>query len=235
MRGATLKLRPLLVAGAFSLLCAACASPQVKPSRASTPVATTSGFLADYSQLQADPASPGYRHYVAPGFDPAHYRKFIIDTPEIIINTGGGYQTLDPARVADLVQYYQGVMAAALSQHYQVVTEAGPGVARLRVAVVGLTEVRPALKPRDLIPISALFKVARAAAGKNPQVLRMSIESEALDAQTGALLGEAVDSRESSATVTKGDAPASAQLHELIDFWVKRFVAKLDKANGFTK
>lgn len=234
MRGTKVNVWPLVVAASLAVLCASCASPEAKPSRASAP-ATYSGFLADYNLLQADPEDAGYKHYVAPGFNPAQYRKFIIDTPEIIVNTGGKYQPLDPARLTDIEQYYQGVMSAALSQHYQVVTEPGPGVARLRVAVVGVVEVNPALKPRDLIPVSALFKVARAAAGKNPQVLRVSIESEALDSQTGAVLGETVDSRESTATVTKGQAPASAQLHELIDFWVKRFVAKLDKANGFTQ
>lgn len=222
----------MVVAAALAMLFASCASPEVKPSRA-TDQPVHAGFLADYSLLQPDPEDAGYSHYVAPGFKPVQYRKFIIDTPEVIVNTGGNYQPLDPARLADIQQYYQAVMSAALSKHYQVVTEPGPGVARLRVAVVGVVEVNPALKPRDLIPVSALFKVARAAAGKNPQVLRVSIESEALDSETGAVLGETVDSRESTATVTKGDAPASAQVHELIDFWVKRFVGKLDKANGF--
>lgn len=234
MRSAAEHLRAFLVAGAITVLCAGCASPEAKPSRAPVP-ATYSGFLANYNLLQADPEDAGYKRYVAPGFNPAQYRKFIIDTPEIIVNTSDKYQPLDPARLTDIEQYYQGVMSAALGQHYQVVTEPGPGVARLRVAVVGVVEVNPPLKPRDLIPVSALFKVARMAAGKNPQVLRISIESEAFDSQTGAVLGETVDSRESTATVTKGDAPASAQLHELIDFWVKRFVAKLDKANGFSQ
>lgn len=227
-------IRDCALAVTLAMLCASCATPEAKPSRASEQPAH-SGFLADYRLLQADPNDASYRHYVAPGFNPAKYRKFIIDTPQVIVNTNGEYQPLDPARLADIQHYYQAVMSAALGQHYQVVTEPGPGVARLRVAVVGVVEVNPALKPRDLIPVSALFKVARAAAGKNPQVLRVSIESEALDSETGAVLGETVDSRESTATVTKGDAPASGQVHELIDFWVKRFVAKLDKANGFAQ
>lgn len=234
MRGTKSSRGLWVVVGMLAALCASCASPETKPSRAPAPTAN-SGFLTDYGLLQADPEDAGYSHYVAPAFNPAQYRKFIIDTPEIIVNTGDKYQPLDPARLADIQQYYQAVMSAALGKHYEVVTEPGPGVARLRVAVVGVVEVNPPLKPRDLIPVSALFKVARAAAGKNPQVLRVSIESEALDSETGAVLGETVDSRESTATVTKGDAPASAQVHELIDFWVKRFVAKLDKANGFTQ
>lgn len=231
---ATRHIRLFLLAGIVATLCTACAQTQVKPSRAA-PSANHSGFLADYSVLQADPAQPDYLHYVAPGFNPTHYRKFIVETPEILVNTGGQYQALDPARLAEISNYYRGAMTSALSRHYQVVTAPGAGVARIRVAVVGAVEVRPSLKPRDFIPVSALFKVARMAVGKNPYVLRMSMESEALDSLTGAILGETVDSRESTKTVTRGEAPSTAQLHQLVDFWVARFVAKLDKANGYTR
>jgi hypothetical protein len=97
MRGTKVNAWALVVAGMLAMLCASCATPEAKPSRASDQPAN-SGFLADYSLLQADPEDAAYRHYVAPGFDPAKYRKFIIDTPQVIVNTNGGYQSLDPAR-----------------------------------------------------------------------------------------------------------------------------------------
>ncbi len=233
-RVATRYFRSFLLAGIVAALCTACAQTQVKPSRTAGPE-NYSGFLANYSLLRADPDDPSYLHYIAPGINPAHYRKFIVETPEIRVNTGGQYQPLDPARLAEISDYYRASMTAALSRHYQVVATPGPGVARIRAAVVGAVEVRPPLKPRDFVPVSAMFKVARMAVGMNPYVLRVSIESEALDSQTGAVLGETVDSRESTKTVTRGEAPAPAQLHQLIDFWVARFVAKLDKANGYTR
>lgn len=232
MHTMTRQLRLFLAALGIALICASCSSQQVKPSRASAP-SGYSGFLANYDLLRADPSDPDYLRYLAPDLKPTEYRKFLIEAPAIIINTGGQYQMLDPAQLADLTRYYQASMASALGKHYEVVSEPGPGVMRLKVAVVGLVEVMPRLKARDLIPVSALFKLGRMAVGQNPLVLRMSIESEALDAQTGELLGEAVDSRESSKTVTKGKPASSDQLHELIDFWVHRFVARLDKANGF--
>ncbi|MGH8111668.1 MAG: DUF3313 domain-containing protein [Rhodanobacteraceae bacterium] len=212
---------------------AVCMAAKVKSARTSGPAAY-SGFLKDYSLLQANPDEPGYLHYVAPGINPAQYRKFIIEAPQIIINTGGEYQALDPARLSEITTYYEQAMASALRTHYEVVSDPGPGVARIRVAVVGAVEVNEPLKPRNLLPVSALFKVARAATGTNAQVLRMSIESEALDSESGAVLGETVDSRESTKTVLKGESAKPAQLHQLIDFWVARFVARLDKANGFT-
>lgn len=234
MRGRAIRIWAWLLVTAMVLAPVACLAAKVKPARTSGPAAY-SGFLADYNVLQADPEEPGFLRYVVPGFNPAQYRKFIVEAPQIIINTGGEYQALDPARLSEITTYYEQAMASALGAHYQVVTEPGPGVARIRAAVVGAVEVNERLKPRNLMPVSALFKVARAATGTNAQVLQMSMESEALDSQTNALLGETVDSRESGATVLKGNAASSEQLHQLIDFWVKRFVARLDKANGFTQ
>lgn len=215
------------------VLCAGCTQPQVEPSRSEAPP-KYSGFLSDYSLLKPDPADPDYARYVVPGGQFQQYRKFIIDSPVIIVNTGGAFQQLDPERQSEITNYYKTRLTAALSQHYQVVTDPGPGVARLRVAVVGMVEVNPALKAMDFIPVTALFKLGQKAVGENPYVLRVSIETEALDAQTGKVLGETVDSRETAKTVTRGESPSPAQLHELVDFWVDRFVARLDKANGFT-
>lgn len=234
MRNPTTWFRAVLMSVAFAAPFAAIAAPQSGPAAASS-AATHSGFLSDYSLLQADPRDPAYRHYLAPGVTAAQYRKFLVERPAIIINTGGQYQALAPERLKDLVDYYQGRMAAALGRHYEVVTQPGPGVARLKVAVVAAVEVKPPLKARDFIPVSALFHVARAATGKSPRVLRMSMESEALDSQTGALLGETVDTHDSTKKVSEGEAATSAQLHQLVDFWVDRFVARLDKANGFTQ
>lgn len=226
--------RCFFLASAVAML-AACTPSQTKPSRAATPT-SSSGFLQDYSVLSPDPDDPGYRHYTAPGVQASQYHKFIIEDPVFAMNTGGAYVALDPALITSFGDYYKARMASALAGHYQVVTEPGPGVARLRVAVVGMVEVQPRLKARDLVPVKALFDVGRRVAGKNPYVLRMSFEAEALDAETGKLIGETVDSRESTSTVAgKSASPSDQQVHDLIDFWVERFVARLDKANGLTR
>src|SRR5690606_1464813 len=105
------------------------------------------------------------------------------------------YGALSPGRLQAISDYYTSQLATALSRHYRVVREPGPGVARLGLAVVGLIETGPQFKLRDLVPAKALFNVARMAADKTPYVLQMSMESEAQDSVTGKLLGAAVDRR----------------------------------------
>ncbi|MGH8402346.1 MAG: DUF3313 domain-containing protein [Gammaproteobacteria bacterium] len=234
MTKATQKYGLIFLASLLAAVCVGCSPQQVKPSRGETPP-VYSGFLSDYSVLKPEPSDPDYARYITPGVQLQQYHKFIVDAPVIIVNTGGKFQMLDPARLMKITDYYQTRLATALSRHYQVVTAPGPGVARLRVAVVGVVEVKPVLQPRDFIPVTALFNLGRMAVGMDPYVLRVSIEAEALDTQTGKLLGETVDSRETVKTVTRGEQPAPAQLHDLIDFWVARFVARLDKANGYAQ
>ncbi len=226
-------IRSRWLAMALPILLAACSQAPTRPSRAPSAVAP-SGFLKDYSVLTPDPHDAGYQHYVAPAARAQRYHSFIVEKPVFIVNTGDAYKALDPARLQSISDYYESRMTAALSRHYKVVDAPGPGVARLRVAVVGLVEVAPQFKARDLVPVKALFEVARMAVDKSPRVLRMSMESEALDSQSGELLGETIDSRESKKTVAgKSTAPSDDQLHDLIDFWVNRFVARLDRANGY--
>lgn len=230
LRSATGFLRCIVLASA-SAACAACATQGVQPARES-PTARHSGFLSDYDLLRAVPGQPGWLRHVAPDADITRYRAFIIETPEVIVDTAGEFQALDPVRVQAMSEYYRASMIRSLDHHYRVVTTPGPGVARLRVAVVGSVQVRPGLKPRDALPVTALFKVARAAAGKGPRLLRMSIESELVDSTSGKVLAATVDSREGSWRVTEGEGTAEEQLHQLIDFWVGRFVSRLDQAHG---
>lgn len=228
-----MKFRSIWPAVILTALLGACSTAPTRPSRTPSPAAP-SGFLQDYSLLAPDPHDPGYQRYVAPGIEFQRYRKFMVDDPVFIVNTGNAYTSVDPARLRAISDYYKSRMAAALGRHYQVADAPGPGVARLRTAVVGLVQVRAQFKVRDLIPVKAMFDAARMVAGKSPQVLRMSIEGELLDSESGKLLGETIDSRESRQTVAGASAPPSNdQIHELIDFWVSRFVARLDRANGY--
>lgn len=223
--------RKWLALGLLTLLAACSTAPTRSARTQSTP---PSGFLANYSLLVTDPHDATYRHYVAPDVDIRQYHGILIDEPVFVLNTGNAYGQLDPGRLQAISGYYESRMATALGKHYRVATAPGPGVLRVRTAVVGLLEVHPPFKVRDLVPVKAVFEAARLVTGTNPLVLRMSMESEALDSQSGKLIGEAVDSRESGQTVTGASAPPSdAQIHSLIDFWVDRFVARLDRVNGY--
>lgn len=217
----------MFTAGACLALLTACATTQ--PSRA--PLEAHSGFLHDYRLLTPDPQDAGFRRYTSPDLRPGQYRSFLIEDLSFIVNTSQGYQALDTARLRDLSDYFKSQMTAMLqARQYKIVKTAGPGVARLRVAVVGLAQVAPAFKATDLVPAKMLFNVARMATDTSPQMLRMSIEGEVLDSVSGRVLGATIDGRESGATVAGKSTPPSAdQVHELIDFWVARLGERLDR------
>lgn len=219
------------LAGAVALAAGCAGHLKAAPDTHANP---SPGFLQNYRLLQPVGSDADYRRYVAPNVDFTAYRKFMLAAPEIIVSTGDQYQALDANRLNEITAYYVQAMSAALGRHYQVVAEPGPGVALLRAAVVGAVEVRQPIKPRNLMPYSAMFKAARVVTGTDPYVLRVSMESELVDSRTGALLGEAVDTRQGTKTILKGHEVSSGQLQQVIDFWVDRFVSRLDKANGFT-
>lgn len=217
----------MFAVGVLLALLAGCAATQ--SSRG--PAVAQSGFLHDYSQLAPDPDDAGLRSYTSPDLGSGQYRSVLVEDLSFVVNTDQGYQALDAARLRDLSDYYMSQVTAMLkARHFNVVKAAGPGVARLRVAVVGLAQVAPQMKATDLIPAKMLFNVARMATDTSPHVLRMSIEGEMLDSTSGRVLGSTIDGRESGATVAGGSAPPSAdQMHELIDFWVARFAERLDR------
>lgn len=222
-----------LASATLILFLSACSTAPTQPSKAS-PTAARAGFLQDYNRLVQDSREPGYQHYVAPSMLTGKYRSFIIDDPVFIVNTRDGYEAISPAHLQAMADYYKTRMATALGTHYRVADAPGPGVARLRIAVVGLVEVGPDFQLSDLVPAKALFNAARAVADKTPHQLQISIESEALDSQTSQVLGATVDSRQSTKTVSGSDAhPSDEQVHDLIDFWVARFVSRLDRVNGY--
>lgn len=220
----------MFAAGAFLALLAGCSTTQ--PSRA--PSQVQSGFLHDYSLLMPDPQDAGFLSYTSQDVRPGQYRSFLVEDLSFVINTDQDYQVLDTARMRELSDYYMSQMEAMLqARQSQVVKTAGPGVARLRVAVVGLAQVESQLKPTDFIPAKMLFNVARMATDTSPHMLRISIEGEALDSVSGRLLGATIDARESGATVAGSSTPPSAdQIRELIDFWVTRFGERLDRIAG---
>jgi len=83
-------------------------------------------------------------------------------------------------------------LARGASQRFNVVKEPGPGVARISVAITGAEALGEGFKPRNLMPISAVMKVASDAAGVNSKTAMIVVEAKLQDSVSGRLLGEAV-------------------------------------------
>jgi hypothetical protein len=150
--------------------------------------------LADAPGLEAAPDEPGAWTYVAPGARLADYRRFILDPPRVFRGEGSGYGGLSDAEVQQIAQMFVEETRAALGTAYPVVTQPGPGVARLRYTLIAVSETVPYVSTATrVIPIGAAINLLKGGAGGAGTLTRsVTYGIEAFDAQSGELVAAAV-------------------------------------------
>lgn len=151
-----------------------------------------SGFLPNYSVLQLVPNSPsGTRvwRYRNGEINPATYTAVIIEpislnqTPTADISA----ESLNQARIA-----LQDSMRLAVMNkgNIKIVTQAGPGVARISVGITGAEMSADGLKPWNFTPIGLAANAAAFAGGVNAKTPALVVESKITDSRSNALLGQ---------------------------------------------
>lgn len=164
--------------------CAAGQSGKAKPS----------GFLGDYSQLHAGEKGQALLVYVDPHASFAKYRKVMIDP--VTIWRDADTAALVPADAAELADELGDLLRMTLDDDYEIVTQPGPDVLRVRAAI---TEAEGSWVPGSLTDrmdpdLQAVQPQAPSAATRG-FVGRAGIEAELLDAASGTRVAAAVDRR----------------------------------------
>lgn len=178
-----------------------------------------SGFLTNYWQLTPNPAMEGALYYQHPSIQLRYYNKFIVDPIVVQLVRKNQTSTIDPTKLAKLTSFFeQELIKALLKKQYQVVTQSGPGVLRVRAAI---TDIR-ITSPINLAPQAKLLGLGLGGA---------SMEAELLDSQTGERLAAVVDSRtgEQFSLAGLGEFDHAKQV---MKFWINRFMKRLDEARG---
>lgn len=157
-----------------------------------------SGFLdGSYSRLQqVESPEDGvniYR-YKNPTFKMSDYKGVIIN-PVVIYQTATA-DTADKGITEETIykvrQEIDSTLKRGASERFNVVTNPGPGIARVSIAITGAEAMGEGFKPRNLMPISAVMKVASEAAGVDSKNAMIVVEAKVQDSVSGKLLGEAV-------------------------------------------
>lgn len=181
-----------------------------------------SGFLGDYSKLERDPFLDNSLAYTNPSKDLKQYNKFILEPVVIHFAPDADGTAIDPADLKMLADYWRDEAVRALSRHYVVVMEPGPGVLRIRAAITGI---------KKNVPLASVRSVRRA---PDIGLGGASMEAEGLDAQTGERVTAVVDSRSGAALGITGRRESFDDAREVMRLWVERFVARLDIIHGRT-
>lgn len=186
-----------------------CAAPVSAPEQ--------TGYLSDYSKLEMK--EEGLINYVSDSV--GEYDKFIIEPVAILFEIDPEVSGLTTEDIDELKTHFVTKLTDELTSDdgYEIVTEPGPGVARLRL---GLTQVEESI---GVLNVTIYTKVTGLGLGG------ASAEGEAVDSVTGEQIAAMVrwgsGSRIARAGLTDlGDAKLA------IDKWTRDMRKNLDRVHG---
>jgi hypothetical protein len=147
-----------------------------------------SGFFSDYSLLNPvnGPKDTKVFRYTSTKFDPSNYKSVIIDS--VVINQS----SVDDKITNDIIEKTRLTLEENIKQkvtQFLALTQT-PGAQTLKVniSISGADLATEGFKVRNLLPISAVLKLASKATNKDKKTAVLLIESKVTDSQTGELL-----------------------------------------------
>lgn len=151
-----------------------------------------SGFLPDYGLLVPISTSVQdariWRYRIA-GVNPGSYTAVIL--APIYLN-----QNATKEVSADSIERAKATLQASMVEavnsrgNIKIVTQPGPGVARVSVGITGAESSADSLQPWNFTPIGLAMNAAAYAGGVNSKTPALLIESKITDSQSNKLLGE---------------------------------------------
>lgn len=206
------------------------------------------GFLSDYSRISTTPTDTGAYRYIQPGMSFGNYNQLLVDRIKIFFKEDSEYQGIDPDVLKMLTDYFYQQINEKIGKDYPLVTEAGPKVLRLRIAITDLVPNKPEASLVTLVvPFAWVGEAGAGAAtgqaGSTPFTGQATIEFEALDSPSSQQLAayiQTVDAKKYNWTsgVTSGVKSYMKAYSkwdytkQSIDTWVALLKQRLDEAHG---
>jgi hypothetical protein len=187
-----------------------------------------SGFIDHYPDLKQDADGGGGLIYRKTGVDLGNYDKILIEPIEIWMADDSKYKGFSPDDLKAITDEFYRTLLVNLEPDYPVVSQPGAGVLVVRLAI---TDVYAKKKKRGLLGYTPVGALAGAATGSYKANLKdATIEAELLDAQSQEQLGVLID----KLSVSKGgsDKTSWAEVTEALNFYAKRFRARMDAAHS---
>ncbi len=194
-----------------------------------------SGFLEGYyDKLQPGPEDGAKMRWVKPGVDFAKYNKFMVDGVVFFFADDSEYKGVDPQVMKDLADSFNREIVNALQKNYTIVTEPGPEVVRLRIAITGFKQSRPGISAvTSVVPVGlAISTVKKGASGSWSGSGSTSAEFMALDSTTNDVIVVAADDRTAGFT-ERFSKWGSAE--EAFKFWAGKIAGFMDSQKAGAK
>jgi len=210
----------------------------------------TKGFLSDYSKLAPVEGDESAYWYVDPAVDFSKYSKLLIDRVKIWYKEDTDYKGIDPDDLKALTDYFHQALVKEVGDDYEVVSEPGPEVLRVRIAVTDLVPNKPEASVVSLVVPFAWVAdagsgVAKGETGSTAFTGEATIEMEAMDSASSQQVGAYIDKEvgkkyqwtkgigEGISSYTKAYSKWD-YTKKSMDIWAQRLKATLDELAGKT-
>jgi hypothetical protein len=193
----------------------------------------TSGFLVDYSLLQAGIADRANLYYENPAVDWSKYTKVWIKPIELW-NSGdpdSPMGKISPDNQQKLIDLFQTALYNALSTNYTMVDAGGPDVLIIHAAITDAKKSKPVvgLVSSVYLPLKVVSLGKQSLLGTAIGVGSVTIEGELLDGASNARLIAVVDSRSGTSAIrTKFDG-TWGDVSKSFDWWAARLAQRLSE------
>ena len=194
-----------------------------------------SGFLEGYYQdMQPGPKGGAKLRWLKPGVDFGKYDKVMIDKVVYFFADDSEYKGIDPEQLQELSVAFKQEIEDAFKDKYPVVSEPGPDVAGLQIALTGLKESSPVISGvSTILPIGLAISAAKkGTTGAWTGSGATSAELIVIDSMSGEVIAVAQD--EQTAGFTKRFSKYGSA-NEAFKFWAKRLLDFTDAAHGVKK
>jgi hypothetical protein len=222
----------LLVAILVVLILMWTGTSPIAQTKEAAPEAQKVGFLGDYYKyLQPGPEGGAKMRWLKPGVDFGKYNKIMLDRVTFFFADESEKKDIDPVEMKALEDACNQQLVNTLKATYPIVTEPGPDVVRLRLAITDLKQSRPLLSAcTSVIPVSlGISTLKKATTGSWTGSGATSAELMAIDSMSGDVIAVAQDEKSAGFTerFTKWGSAEDA-----FKFWAERVKLFLDQAHG---
>lgn len=193
-----------------------------------------SGFLGSpdvYKQLTPGPEGGAKLRWTKPGTNFSTYNKFMVDSVVFYFADDAEYKAIDPQDMKELADGFNKAIVEAMKDKYPIVSEPGPDVMRLRIAITNIKPSKPGVSTvTSVLPIGlGVSLVKKGATGGWSGGGETCAELMALDSLTSEPIVLAYDEQ----AAAFGDRFSKwGSANETFKSWAQRIVTFLDDAKG---
>jgi len=196
-----------------------------------------SGFLgspSEYQKLMPGPEGGAKLRWIKPGVDFKKYDKFMVDSVIFYLSKESENQGIDPEVMKEMSDSFNKELVAAFKDKYPIVSEPGPDVMRIRIAITNVKQSRPGISAiTSVVPVGIVVStVKRGATGGWAGSGETAAEFMALDSTTNDVLVMGVDQQQ-AAFASRFSKYGSAS--DAFKFWSERIVKFIDEDKGIKR